>query len=275
MPTLLRYQNGLNWQPSMLVSYVNLAAVMRNNVLDVCDEWVLDSGAYSAATSGKEIDLNKYIDDCHRLMKTKKPPKHIFGLDVIGDPEASAKNIDEMRRQGVDALATFHYGSPYHYLKDVSAYGKMAFGGLVQRGAGGHGTRLDASMRLRFLENCFSRIDWPVWIHGFGCCDHKILLKYPLASADSTSWVYSLQRYGHLQYLKVNNANIRESRDKATYTSCLIGQIEHFRTLEQQTRDKWRRLHEKLGLGEFRLRFVASGKTDRTRFETYKQRRSA
>jgi hypothetical protein len=258
----------MNWRPSFLVSYVNLPAVARGGVLPLCDEWVLDSGAYSAATSGVKIDLQRYIDDCLALQQSSKPPCRIFALDVIGDPEKSARNAEEMKRQKIDAVSTFHYGSPWHYLPDVAKTGRMAFGGMVQRGKGGHGTKLQVHQRLRFLEECFSRI-WPVWSHGFGCCDPKILSRFPLASADSTTWIYGLQRYGHMQYLKMNNPGLRESTNKEVFGSAVAGQIEFYKSMETKTQERWAPLLRKKNYGPFRLRFVVSSKADKKRFETY------
>lgn len=258
----------MNWQPSLLVSYVNLRAVLRGGCLNVCDEWVLDSGAYSAATSGVDISLQKYIDDCHSLLASPKPPCRIFALDVIGDPEKSARNTEEMRRQGIDAVGTFHYGSPWHYLKDVTKPGVCAFGGLVQRGKGGHGTKLQVHARLRFLEECFSRA-WPFWAHGFGCCDPKILSRFPLASADSTTWIYGLQRYGHMQYLKMNNSGFRQSCQPKAFASAVKGQINFYRKMERTAQERWRPLFSKSGFQDFRLRFVVSSKADRVRFDSY------
>ena len=229
---------------------------------------MLDSGAYSAATSGKVIELQKYIDDCLALMQSPKPPSVVFGLDVIGDPEKSARNCDEMRRQGVDALETFHYGSPWHYLAPIAKRGRMAFGGLVQRGKGGHGTKLTIHARLRFLEQCFARA-WPVWAHGFGCCDQKILSRLPLASADSTTWVYGLQRYGQTQYMNISKATLKESQSKVGFDAAVRGQIQYYRELEDRTQFQWSKTLAANGFNNFRLRFVVSSKADKARFENY------
>jgi hypothetical protein len=262
----------MTWRPSFLVSYVAVRSAVRSGVLSVCDEWVLDSGAYSALTSGKRIDLAQYIDDCHALLRGPHPPSRIFALDVIGDPEASARNTEEMRRQGIDAIATFHYGSPWHYLKDVAKPGKCAFGGMVARAKGGFGVRLTRERRLAFLEECFARA-WPVWSHGFGCCDAMLLSRLPLASVDATSWIFALSRYGNIQYLQgLNNSGLRASKDRSAYNSAVRGQIDYFRRMESEAQAKWGSMLSAKGYGTVRLRYALSGSGDRQHFEDYLRR---
>lgn len=102
-------------------------------------------------TSGKVIGLSEYSDRCLALAVSPKPPSVVFALDVIGDPEATARNCEAMT--GVGAVPTFHYGSPWHYLEDLGRrYLRIALGGLVKRGKGGHGGSLGWSDRLRWLE---------------------------------------------------------------------------------------------------------------------------
>lgn len=264
----------MTWVPSFLASYVNIRKVTSSDVLTHCDEWVLDSGAYSALTSGVKIDLQKYIDDCHALLAGPRPPSVIFALDVIGDPEKSARNADEMRRQGINALATFHYGSPWHYIKDVVKPGRCAFGGLVARGKGGHGTKLTFTKRLAFLEQCFARA-WPVWAHGFGCCDARLLAAVPLASADATSWIYALSRYGAFQYLGLNNTGIRPASNREAFASGVNGQITYYRRMEEEAQARWATLLERQGYGRFRLRYVVSSKADSVHFSRYLAREKA
>lgn len=258
----------MKWKPSFLVSYVNLKSFVKNDLQDACDEWVLDSGAYSALTSGAKIDLARYTDDCLSLMQSKKPPAVIFSLDVIGDPERSLKNADAMRRQGVNALATFHFGSPWHYITDVAKRGRCAFGGLVARGAGGHGTKLTYESRLDFLEQCFARV-WPVWAHGFGCLDGRLLSRVPLASADSTTWTYGLSRYGTFQYLGLNATGITNKTHPKAFQSGFRGQIEHYKQMERTAQQRWSPLFRKCGFGDFRLRYVVSSKKDKSYFREF------
>jgi hypothetical protein len=70
---------------NILTSYVETKRPDR----ELCERIFLDSGAYTAKSSGKEIALRDYIDFCH---KHKDAFDVICGLDVIGDPKQSVEN---------------------------------------------------------------------------------------------------------------------------------------------------------------------------------------
>ncbi len=220
--------------PAILVSYVAVDAYInqRDKYPDTHRSWILDSGAYSALTSGVSIDLNSYIDAAGGFLAGEFPPKNVFALDVIGDPEASARNAEEMWRQGVPAVPTFHYGSAWSYLIDLAAkYDKIALGGMVARGIGGHGSKLGWTDRLKFLEQSFARV-WPKWVHGFGITDPRLMLAVPFASVDSITWCYRVGRYGQIQGyggLRVN---------PEVTASAIRVSLEQFLRLEDEVRGK-------------------------------------
>jgi hypothetical protein len=247
--------------PSLLVAYPQLAGFLRARADVAHRSWVLDSGAYSALTSGLKIDLSRYIDECLSLLAGPRPPEVIFGLDVIGDPEASARNVERMIAAGVPAVPTFHHGSPWHYLDGLARqHERIAFGGLVARGAGGHGTRLQIGDKLRFIEGCVSR-SWPRWAHGFGCADRRILGRYPLASADSTTWYYGPARYG-------DSSLIGKQRGPRTghpaFPAFVDLEVSTYLRMERDVAGRWARVMSGAGLPRFTLRLATSAKDCRS-----------
>lgn len=245
-------------KPAILVSYVAVEAFFKHrvNYPNVYRSWILDSGAYSALTSGAVIDLDRYIEFCRTQLYSGgiDAPKNIFALDVIGDPEQSARNCEYMWSCGVPAVPTFHYGSSWHYLEGlVKKYDKIALGGMVARGKGGHGSALDWKARLKFIEQSFARA-WPKWVHGFGITDKRLMLAAPFASVDSITWCYRTGRYGQIQgynkSLPVNPSIV----DHAIKVS-----LQQFLALEHEVRSKLGRTLKKVTDDPFDLCLGVSG----------------
>lgn len=163
----------------------------------------IDSGAYTAWTKGVEINVDEYIS----WLNERSEDIYLCGqVDSIPPVGATLEQIRECaqitwenylymkeRLKNPDALLyTFHIGEPIEFLKQALSYkdknGKpipyIALGGLVGK------TR---AARDRFLELCFKTIknsDNPdVKVHTFGMTDFNLLEKYPITSADSTSWI--------------------------------------------------------------------------------------
>lgn len=139
----------------------------------------LDSGAFSAFTQGRKIDLDALIDFIH----VHESELEIYaGLDVIGDHDATMKNVQRMIDDGLDPVPTFHFGSDLAALDEMcQAFGYIALGGLVP---------LSGSNKLHhWLDQCFRviRRHWPVKIHLFGITGQSTLERYPAFSADSTA----------------------------------------------------------------------------------------
>jgi len=66
---------------------------------------LLDSGAYSAWTLKKEIDLDEYIAYCKA---NKNKLYSMISLDVIGNAEQGFENFKTMKKAGLDVIPVFH-----------------------------------------------------------------------------------------------------------------------------------------------------------------------
>ena len=79
-------------------------------------ELFLDSGAFSAWSQGKEINIEDYI----QFIKEHKDVIDVYAnLDVIGDAEATWRNQLRMEKAGLNPLPVFHYGEDISWLKNL------------------------------------------------------------------------------------------------------------------------------------------------------------
>lgn len=161
----------------------------KTNLIEACladnVEVFIDSGAFSAANSEKEINIDDY---CRYIIDTGV--KTYAGLDVIGDAKATRKNTEYMIKEyGLNPIPTFHMGSSLEDLKELvhGQYSYVALGGLV------------------FSSNILNHCD-AVWkyirthnpqlrVHGFGLTNIDLMKRYPWYSVDSSSFK-SCKRFG-------------------------------------------------------------------------------
>lgn len=97
---------------------------------------ILDSGAFSAYTSGGEVQLEEYAEWATALAGRWQ---FAFNLDVLGDAKASLANWERMRVLGVETVPVIHYGDrPENVLPAYLAQGadRIALGGIAVSGAG-------------------------------------------------------------------------------------------------------------------------------------------
>lgn len=150
----------------------------------------LDSGAFSAFTQDVKIDINEYIAFIRRY------EKHLSvyaNLDVIGDAKGTFLNQKIMEQAGLKPLPCFHYGEPIKYLEYyIKRYDYIALGGIVP---------VHSSQLYYWLDDLFSKYICDssgapkVKVHGFGLSSHKLMVRYPWYSVDSTSWVIASRCY--------------------------------------------------------------------------------
>lgn len=168
---------------NFLVSYFYRQTPERFNEYVGIKNIFLDSGAFSAANSGKTIVLGEYIKFIHEV---KNYISEYAGLDVIGNPEATKKNIEDMEKEGLSPIPTFHIGSNMRFLYEmIGAYKHIALGGMA-------GANVSQNDMFVFLDRVFNEIYkqyTDIKVHGFACSGFKIMKNYPWYSVDSTSWL--------------------------------------------------------------------------------------
>lgn len=195
-----------NLKADSLFSYLDKTDVEKLKDHIKPSKLFIDSGAFSAWTKGVKIDVKEYID----WLNLNAEDIYLCGqVDFIPGDRVHGATMEEVkfaakktwenylfmrkRLKNPDSLLyTFHVGEPFEYLINalewVSSDGKhipyIALGGMVGK---------PKWMRDQFLEKCFqliSRSNNPdVKVHAFGMTDFELLQKYPIYSADSTSWI--------------------------------------------------------------------------------------
>jgi hypothetical protein len=237
--------------PALLVSYVYLQPFLKNRHRYRFRDWVMDSGAFSAANSGRVITLDEYVKTCHHLIATDPSLVEIFALDVIGDPQASAANCDAMWKEGIPAIPCFHYGEPEGALMAMAErYPKIAIGGVAYK----RGTA-----KTNWARQVFARV-WPKRIHGFAFGGEDHVMALPFHSVDSSSWEIGACGFGN--WKQFGHLVVRGSDQD------LRGEVQAYLELEDRARVKWApqmRELDALGSPDVRLAFARSrtGTTDK------------
>lgn len=209
--------------PALLVSYFYLKNFLRYQNLYQYRDWALDSGAFSAHSLGKEINLTEYIACCKQLREEDKTLTEIFALDVIGDWKASIKNTERMWTEGIPAIPCYHYGEPEAALMHLKKnYPKIALGGCAKMGS---------TKKMAFVQACFARV-WPHKVHGFGFGSELAIMGFPFHSVDSTSWEFAACGFGN--WRAFGKMSIRGSSQN------LRSEVEYYLTLEEKARTRWR-----------------------------------
>lgn len=218
-------------RPAVLVSFHYLSAFKRaqKDWLEPLKEnqKMLDSGAYTAMTLGKKIDINALVAEVKTGQWTE-----CAALDVVGDPKRSLENALYMQKQGADAFPTFHFGEPWEYLDEYRRqFGKVGLGGIVPIKS--------TTDRMAWLDEVFARA-WPTKFHLFGWLAREPLMKYPFHSADSCGWEMGPACFGTFSFASGQNLGInrKKAMEKvgATY---MKPEVSVLLRLQSEVRIRW------------------------------------
>lgn len=183
----------------ILQSYYGISIISN---ISFCDSYFLDSGAFSAWSKSKIIDLSMY---CDFIYKNIDRLDVYAALDVIGNEEVTKNNYLQMIERDLRPLPCFHITDSVELLElylDYSDY--IALGGIAKK---------SKKVRLKWLDKIFS--SYPqIRFHGFGIQDRDILSRYPWFSVDSSSW-HIMARFGGIctpygDYKIGNGVNYKE-----------------------------------------------------------------
>jgi len=216
--------------PPLLISYAFAKVWDKVRVQTRCREWVLDSGAFTALSSGKAIDLGAFIEYAQEMRASDARLAAVFALDVIGDPVASLRNTERMWEAGIEAIPCFHLGSDWTHLQELTRYPRIAIGGAARR---------SPKVKAQFAAEVFRRV-WPKRIHGFGFGAQRMVLQFPWHSVDASSWTNAM-RFGQWWSL-AGKAGFKGYRTaQVSHASSLMhGEIEVWARLERAAQSKWR-----------------------------------
>lgn len=172
---------------NILASYhyfKNKIEVLKKSI-DLRHDLFIDSGAFSAANSGKEINIDDY---CAFLKEVNAV--NYASLDVLGNAEETMKNYKYMvEKHSLKPIPTFHMGSPITALREILALNPsyIALGGLVF--SPGIENHCDEVWSVILSEAKGLRV------HGFGLTNIELMKRYPWYSVDSSSFK-SCKRFG-------------------------------------------------------------------------------
>lgn len=164
----------------------------------------IDSGAFSAWTQGKPVDVVEYAD---WLQQNEKHVDVYANLDVKGDVDAGLRNQAYLESRGLKPLPVFHGGEPLSVLSDmVKDYHYIALGGLAGN------THSGSKEMWRFIIKCFQMAkDGGAVYHGFGMTNWKLLKALPWYSVDSTAWGQGY-RYGAVPLFDAKTGTFYKAR---------------------------------------------------------------
>lgn len=146
----------------------------------------IDSGAFSAYNSGKEINIDDY---CKFILESGC--NYYAGLDVLYNEKKTEENQKYMEETyGLTPIPTFHKGESIEYLhRLLDKYDHIALGGLVF--SGNMKNYLDAIWREILNHKPTLKV------HGFGLTGQEHIANYPWYSVDSSSFK-SGKRFGRI-----------------------------------------------------------------------------
>jgi len=193
---------------NILISFIHrklIDKIRHNKEINL----MIDSGAYSAWTKNKKIDLDDYIKFCKDIKKNNSLNElYLVNLDVIPgrfgyipskeEIERAAKqgwkNYEIMKKEGLNVIHIFHQHEKFKWL-DKLLKERVDYIGISPA------NDLSRKKRLNWLKRVFTVVKDKKKTHGFGVMDVEILKKIPFYSCDGSNWT-GLVRWGVMSVYK-------------------------------------------------------------------------
>lgn len=155
--------------------------VLKNQTLPY--RFLLDSGAFTAHNAGKVITLDDY---CRFIEAMPIKPWRYFQLDVVGDPDKTARNYEKMLERGFTPVPVFTHNESLSRLDELyETSDVVALGGLV-------GNKNRKSIVRRVMNHANGRK-----VHLLGFTNEQYVKFYKPYMCDSSS-LAAVGIYGRL-----------------------------------------------------------------------------
>jgi hypothetical protein len=152
-----------------------------------CGELMIDSGAFTAHTLGRTVNLDAYAE---YLTRWAGCWTHAITLDVIGDPAGSRRNTRLLLDRGLDVMPVFTRGEKVaEFDAMVTECGYVAVGGGIGMAVAAMLTRLRALQRRAQ--------DLGGGIHALGIGPLRIQQAHPFSGDSSTAGISF--KFGRIQ----------------------------------------------------------------------------
>lgn len=219
-----------------------------SNLFDTCvndrllPRILIDSGAFTAYTTGKVITVKEYGTwalEFKKQWECKVKSLRFFNLDVIGSQEKSDINLHRLEQMGLEPIPIFTYDADIkHLIYYLENYEYIGFGGLVGR---------SPAVVMKWLDYCYKQVNNHYKktgtlrkTHLLGITKQQILERYPLYSCDSSGWVACL-RFGRGKAIgksKIPRYNESPEALKITIVT-LRAEIEKYKKLQDDVTKLW------------------------------------
>lgn len=147
-------------------------------------DFLLDSGAFTFFSSGKQVDWEDYVKKYAQFIVDNNV-KHFFELDIdklVGYPYVKKLRKDLESYTGRKCIPVWHISrGKEEFLKMCDEYDYVAVGGIVSKEI----TRDQYPLFMWLIDEAHKR---GCKIHGLGFTNLEGITKYPFDTVDSTSW---------------------------------------------------------------------------------------
>ncbi len=173
---------------NLLASYAYMKG--KSNLVDWATknphiDFFLDSGAFTAHTTGKKVTVEEYA-----VFVQQHAVKKFLTLDVIGNPQRTMDQFFKLYQMGLNPMPIFTRGAPKEHLAIYYEYSNdIALGGIFSNDNNVLGY-------VTWFMNELAKLG-EARTHWLGWSEHSLVLKMKPASYDNSSWIWS-QRHRYV-----------------------------------------------------------------------------